>query len=50
MKANKYIQPIVEVTTVNATYSICAISSFESFSIISPGTTPGSEIGADEGR
>ena len=49
MKANNYIQPVVEVLTVNAAYSICAESTFENFGIINP-TTPGQEIGADEGR
>lgn len=46
MKANKYIQPIVEIMALEAAYTICAESSSEIFSI----TYPGTEIGADEGR
>lgn len=46
MKANNYIQPVVEIMTVNAAYSICAESTFETFDITDPGTS----IGADEGR
>ena len=51
MTKKNYIQPALEVLTVNATYSVCAGSSTESFSIISPGPIgPGDAIGADEGR
>ena len=47
MKKN-YIQPIVEVMTVNATYSICAESTFESFSILDH--TGAEPISAGDGR
>lgn len=46
MTKKNYIQPAFEVLMVNATHSVCAVSSTEKFSIIDPGDL----IGADEGR
>jgi hypothetical protein len=44
MKKN-YNCPAVEVTRINAIYTICDGSSTESFSIVNPGG-----VGADQGR
>jgi hypothetical protein len=45
MKKN-YNCPAVEVLNISAQNYICATSTFENFTTVSPGT----EIGADEGR
>lgn len=46
-----YIQPELEVLTVNAISNLCAVSITEGFSIVSPyGDGSGDPIGADSGR
>ena len=43
MKTKLYIQPVFEVMAVNATYNLCAQSTFEKFGI-------GDPISAEQGR
>ena len=48
---NNYIQPAVEVMTINAAYSICAESTTQTFGIVTPyAENPGDNITAGQGR